>query len=73
MIITTTAMIEGQNIKEDKRLEVGEATLGAKVVRNLFASIADVDDGRSGVYDSKCAGASEEAMSQLEERRYVRH
>ena len=68
MIITTTAMIDGYNITEDKILEVGEAILGAKVVRYLFASIADLNDGRSGVYESKLAGASEEAMSQLEEK-----
>ena len=68
MIITTTAMIEGHNIKEDRSLLVGEVNMGANVVRDLFASIIDVDDGRSGVYESKLADASEAAMSQLEEK-----
>ena len=68
MITTTTAMIEGHNITEDKSSVVGEAILGANVVRDLFASITDVDDGRSGVYESQLADASEAAMSQLEEK-----
>ena len=68
MIFTTTAMLGGHNIKEDKSLVLGELIPGANVVRDLFASIADVDDGRSGVYKSKLAEASEAAMSQLEEK-----
>ena len=68
MIITTMAMIEVHNIKEDSSLLVCEVNMGANVVRDLFASIIDVDDGRSGVYESKLADASEAAMSQLEEK-----
>ena len=50
---------------------MGELVLGANVVRDLFASIADVDDGCSGVYKSKLADASEAAMGQIEEKTWA--
>ena len=68
MIITTTAMPEGHHVKEYKRPLVGEVFLRANVVLDLFASITDVDDGLSGWYESKLPNASEENMSQLEEK-----
>ena len=50
MIITTTPNIEGQAIKEYRGVVVGEAIMGANVVRDIFASITDVIGGRSGAY-----------------------
>ena len=45
MIITTTQSIEGQTIREYKGIVVGEAIMGANIVRDFFASITadDVD------------------------------
>ena len=71
MMFTTTPMLVGHNIKEDKRPVVGELILGANVVRDLFASIAGADNECSGVYKSKLADASEAAMSQLEEKTWA--
>ena len=69
MIIMTTAMIEGHNIKVDKGRVVDEVIMGAaEVVRDFFASITDVIGGSSGFYESKLADADEAAMSQLEEK-----
>ena len=42
MIITTTQSIEGQTIREYKGIVVGEAIMGANIVRDFFASITDV-------------------------------
>lgn len=55
MIITTTQSIEGQTIREYKGVVVGEAMMGANIVRDFFASIADVIGGRSGAYEQKLA------------------
>ena len=55
MIITTTQSIEGQTIREYKGIVVGEAIVGANIVRDFFASITDVIGGRSGAYEQKLA------------------
>ena len=67
MIITTTPNIEGQAIKEYRGVVVGEAIMGANVVRDIFASITDVIGGRSGAYETKLADSHEVAMQELEE------
>ena len=67
IIITTTPNIEGRTIKEYRGVVVGEAIMGANVVRDIFASITDVIGGRSGAYETKLAEAREVAMQELEE------
>lgn len=68
MIITTTNNIEGYQIAEYKGIVVGEAIMGANVVRDVFASITDIVGGRSGAYESKLQDARETALAELEER-----
>ncbi len=67
MIVTTTPSIEGHPIREYKGIVVGEAIMGANVVRDIFASITDVIGGRSGAYESKLADARETAMAELKQ------
>ena len=68
MIITTTNSIEGRQIADYKGIVVGEAIMGANVVRDLFASITDIVGGRSGVYESKLQDARDTALTELEDR-----
>ncbi|MGJ8604684.1 MAG: heavy metal-binding domain-containing protein [Marivita sp.] len=68
MIITTTNSIEGQKILEYKGIVVGEAIMGANVVRDMFASITDIVGGRSGAYEAKLQDARDVAMRELEQR-----
>jgi len=68
MIITTTNTIEGRKIIDYKGIVVGEAIMGANVVRDVFASITDIVGGRSGAYESKLQDARETALQELEER-----
>ena len=56
-------MIEDDNIKEDKGLEVGKVFMGANVLCDLFASITDVIGERSGDYESKLADTRNAALS----------
>ena len=67
MIVTTTPSVEGYQIAEYKGIVVGEAIMGANVVRDVFASITDIVGGRSGAYESKLQDARETALSELEE------
>lgn len=68
MIITTTPSVEGYQIAEYKGIVVGEAIMGANVVRDVFASISDIVGGRSGAYESKLQDARETALAELEDR-----
>lgn len=68
MIVTTTPNIEGKSIREYRGIVVGEAIMGANVVRDVFASITDIVGGRSGAYESKLEDGRQTAMRELEDR-----
>lgn len=68
MIITTTPSVEGRRITDYKGIVVGEAIMGANVVRDVFASITDIVGGRSGAYESKLQDARDTALRELEDR-----
>lgn len=68
MILTTTNTVEGHPIAAYKGIVVGEAIMGANIVRDFFASVTDVIGGRSGAYESKLKDARDEAMAEIEDR-----
>jgi uncharacterized protein YbjQ (UPF0145 family) len=68
MILTTTNSVEGRKIIAYKGIVVGEAIMGANIVRDFFASVTDVIGGRSGAYESKLQDARTEAMAEIEDR-----
>jgi uncharacterized protein YbjQ (UPF0145 family) len=68
MIVTTTPSVEGRSITAYKGIVVGEAIMGANVVRDIFASITDIVGGRSGAYESKLQDARDTALRELQDR-----
>lgn len=68
MIITTTHSVEGHKITAYHGVVVGEAIMGANVVRDFFAGITDIVGGRSGAYEAKLQDARDVAMHELEDR-----
>ena len=68
MILTTTSTVEGHTVTAYKGIVVGEAIMGANVVRDFFAGITDIVGGRSGAYEAKLQDARDTAMSELQER-----
>ena len=68
MIVTTTQSVEGRPIRSYHGIVVGEAIMGANVVRDVFASITDIVGGRSGAYESKLQDARETALAELQDR-----
>ncbi|MBN2739615.1 MAG: heavy metal-binding domain-containing protein [Rhodobacteraceae bacterium] len=68
MIVTTTPTVEGRPITSYHGIVVGEAIMGANIVRDLFAQVTDIVGGRSGAYESKLQDARETALRELEER-----
>ena len=68
MILTTTNTVEGHPIATYHGIVVGEAIMGANIVRDFFASVTDVIGGRSGAYEQKLKDARDEAMAEIEYR-----
>ncbi len=68
MIITTTPSVEGHQIAQYHGIVVGEAILGANVIRDLFAGITDILGGRSGAYEEELGKARAVALEEMEER-----
>lgn len=68
MIVTTTHSVEGHKIVAYHGVVVGEAIMGANVVRDFFAGITDIVGGRSGAYEAKLQDARDVAMRELEDR-----
>ncbi|WP_415402844.1 heavy metal-binding domain-containing protein [Tateyamaria sp. SN3-11] len=68
MILTTTHSVEGYKITDYRGIVVGEAIMGANVVRDFFAGVTDIIGGRSGAYESKLQDARDTAMQELEQR-----
>ncbi|MEE4346937.1 MAG: heavy metal-binding domain-containing protein [Paracoccaceae bacterium] len=68
MIVTTTNSIEGHRITDYRGIVVGEAIMGANVVRDIFAGITDIIGGRSGAYESKLQDARDTALLELQQK-----
>ena len=68
MIVTTTPSVEGYQIAEYKGIVVGEAILGANLVRDMFAGITDILGGRSGAYEQELGRARQTALDEMEQR-----
>ena len=68
MIVTTTPGIDGRRIRSYHGIVVGEAIMGANVVRDFFASVTDIVGGRSGAYESKLQDAREVALTEMQDR-----
>jgi uncharacterized protein YbjQ (UPF0145 family) len=68
MIVTTTHSVEGRRIVEYRGIVVGEAILGANIIRDVFASVTDIFGGRSGAYEEELGKARETALTEMQER-----
>jgi hypothetical protein len=54
MIVTTTPMIEGKRIVKYRGIVTGEAIMGANIVRDIFASISDIEAGAQPLMRQSC-------------------
>jgi uncharacterized protein YbjQ (UPF0145 family) len=68
MIVTTTNSIDGHKIVEYRGIVVGEAIMGANIVRDIFANVTDIVGGRSGAYETKLQEGRDTALRELEQR-----
>ncbi len=68
MIITTTNAIEGQKVEEYLGIVMGEAIIGANIIKDLFAAVRDVVGGRAGAYEEALRSARQEALREMSAR-----
>lgn len=66
MIVTTTAIVQGQTVEEYLGIVTGEAILGANIMKDLFAGVRDLVGERSGAYEKELRRAREIAMQEME-------
>jgi uncharacterized protein YbjQ (UPF0145 family) len=68
MIVTTTPSVEGQRIVKYCGIVVGEAILGANVIKDIFAGVTDIFGGRSGAYEKELGSARQTALAELQQQ-----
>jgi len=68
MIITTTNHVEGQPVEDYLGIVMGEAIVGANIIKDLFAAVRDVVGGRAGAYEEALRGARQEALREMASR-----
>ncbi|MCW8090650.1 heavy metal-binding domain-containing protein [Alteromonas sp. ASW11-130] len=66
MIISTTPTLDGKKIEQYYGIVVGEAVMGANIVKDIFASIRDIVGGRSGSYEDELTKARKIAFTEVE-------
>jgi len=65
MIVSTTSRLEGKPAKEYLGIVMGEAIIGANIVKDLFAVVRDVVGGRSASYEKALRQARQEAIKEM--------
>ncbi len=65
MLVTTTNTIEGKTIEAYHGIVIGEAIMGANIVRDLFASVTDIVGGRSSAYENKLSEGRQIALEEM--------
>lgn len=68
MLMTTTATLQGREVREYLGVVTGEAIMGANIVRDLFAGIRDIVGGRAAAYEESLSEARETALREMEQR-----
>ena len=68
MILTTTDIIQGQEIESYLGIVTAEVVYGSNALRDFFAGIRDLIGGRTGSYEKVFQRGHDEAMKELETR-----
>ena len=68
MILSTTDFIQGQNIQNYLGIVTAEVVYGSNALRDLFAGIRDIIDGRTAAYERVFERGQQDALKELEAR-----
>ena len=67
MILTTTPVLQGKDVREYLGIVTGEAIIGANIFKDFLAGIRDIVGGRAGAYEDALRTAREEALREMSE------
>lgn len=67
MLLTTTSVVDGREIRDYLGVVVGEAILGANIFKDIFGTVRDIVGGRAGAYEREMAEARKVAFQEMEE------
>ena len=65
MLLSTTDRLQGMQIVQYHDIVIGEAIVGANILRHYFASIRDIVGGRSAAYEKAMNQARRLAFADL--------
>ncbi|MEM6424293.1 MAG: YbjQ family protein [Cyanobacteria bacterium P01_H01_bin.119] len=68
MIISTTDILQDQEIREYIGVVTAEVVYGSNALRDFFAGIRDIIGGRTGAYERVFERGQREALEELEKR-----
>ncbi len=68
MLLTTTPIVEGSQIREYRGVVTSEVIVGANFVKDFMANLRDFFGGRSGAYEDVLRKAKDSALNELAER-----
>ena len=68
MIVTTTDIVQGQEVQSYLGIVTAEVVYGTNALRDFFAGIRDVIGGRTGSYEQVFEKGQKEAIQELEKR-----
>ena len=71
MIRTTTNTLEGREIEEYLGVVIGEAILGANILKDLFGAVRDIVGGRAGAYEYELGKARDIAFQEMEQEALI--
>lgn len=68
MLITTTPILDGKNIKEYKGVVFGEVVAGINLLKDIGAGFRNIFGGRSAGYEEELIQARGEALEEMANR-----
>ena len=71
MIRTTTNTLEVREIEEYLGVVIGEAILGANILKDLFGAVRDIVGGRAGAYEDELGKARDIAFQEMEQEAVI--
>lgn len=68
MIVSTTSMLEGYEVREYLGVVTGEVVMGTNAIRDFFAGLSDVFGGRSSSYEKSLSKGVNNVVAELKSR-----
>lgn len=71
MLMTTTSVVQGKDVKTYHGIVSAEVIVGANIFKDLFAAIRDIVGGRSAAYERELKRARDLALKDIEDQAYA--